>query len=59
MALALHRAPAVSSFTHISMYALAERRISGRGGKAAGKCLPQKYGNGGFSAVLATAVVDR
>lgn len=59
MALALCRAPAVSSFAHIGMYALAERIISGRGGKAAGKCLPQKYGNGAFSAVLTTAVVVR
>lgn len=59
MALALCRAPAVSSFAHIWMYALAERIIGGRGGKAAGKCLPQQYGNNGSTAVLTTAAVVR
>lgn len=57
MALAPCRAPVVSSFVHTWMYALAERIISDRGGQATGKCLPQKYGNGGFSTVLATTVV--
>lgn len=59
MALALRRALAVSSFACILLYAFAERIISGRREKAARKRLPRKYGNGAFSAVLATAVVVR